>query len=87
MYYMLMNQSFKAILEEMPPMKARIQTRHCEIVYRNPDGTLPVFEQKSVTITSRTVRPAIAYAKHFADRRAFVILDALTKSMLFDNMK
>jgi hypothetical protein len=65
-------------------MKARLQTRDHSIIYHNPQGSLSPREQKRVVATSRTLKPVLAYARHFAKGRRFVILDSCTKAQLYD---
>jgi hypothetical protein len=66
-------------------MKAgKLQTRDYSIIYFNPQGSLCPREQKRVTARTRTLKPVLSYARHFAKGRRFVILDSYTKAQLHD---
>ena len=65
-------------------MKGKLLTRDYSIIYHNPQGSLSPREQKRVIATTRTLKPVLAYARHFAKGRRFVILDSHTKAQWYD---
>ena len=66
------------------PMTAKLQTRDYSIIYFNPQGSLSPRQQKRVIGTSRTLKPVLAYARHFANGRRFIIMDSFSKTLLYD---